>query len=667
MNKLAVSSYDPSGDSITSPNGEQPRHIIIVGSGPVGVRFANELLQSIPCAKVTLFGNEPHAPYNRVQLSNVLAGETARNGIDLLLPDPLKHPAFSFQICAIVSIDRHRKCIIDALGNRHDYHTLVLATGSRPFVPSIPGIQQPGVYTFRNLKDTDSLYARISSSKHIVVVGGGLLGLEAARALQRFNTSVTIIHQGPRLMNRQLDDESANQLLSSVTRLGIRVIVDSGVRVVHGDNRVNAVTTRNREKIICDTVLFCTGVTANSELARHAKLKVGRGIIVDNQLRSSDPDIYAIGECCEHNGLTYGLVSPGLEQAAILANVLGHGDASYTGSQQVAQLKVLGERVISIGEVADFGRHGLQRELVYQQQDCYRKLIVHRGTILGAVAIGEWPELRRVQEVFHGGERIPLWRQYLFRLTGQLWFDRTGRDVNFWPATATVCQCNNISQGSLVEAIGQGSTSFDSLCENTTAGTVCGSCRPLLQQLLGDQGPLEKTTARIPILFASLVAILLVPIIFWLPGITISDTVQESAALQTLWNDKFWKQITGFTLLGLSLLGLLMSLRKKINSKRLGGFAYWRLLHVLLGVSCAVLVIVHTGFHLGANLNRLLIIDFLLVIGLGALAGLMLAFSHRFSPVQSQRYSKTLSWFHLLVSWPLPVLLASHILSVYYF
>ncbi len=661
----ASSEQQPS--TIPLVNTDNYPRIVVIGSGPTGMRFVHEMLARQPDANITLFGNEPYAPYNRVQLSSVLAGDVDRNDIALDMPDVTKYPNFQFVICAIKQISPESRQITDTLDRNYYFERLVIATGSRPFVPNIPGIEQTGVYTFRNLKDTDALYARLSSSKHIVVVGGGLLGIEAARALQRLNTKVTLIQQSDRLMNRQLDDEASSQLLEKLQALDINVMLSSGVRVVHGMNRVEAITTRAGEKIACDTVLFCTGITTNSELAREAKLKIGKGIVVNDQLKTSDENIFAIGECCEFNGQTYGLVAPGLEQAAIVADVITGGQSHYAGSQQQSRLKVVGEHVVSQGEITDFPRYGSEREMIYRADGIYRKLVIRRGRLVGMLGIGDWPELPRIQELLQQNRRVMPWQLWWFRTKGKLWLNDASNDVNLWPKAAIVCQCNSVCQGTLVEAIENGCTTREALSEATGAGTVCGSCKPLLQQLTGYQGPPEKEKAWPLVLMSSLVALAVAALIYFIPGFVIPDTVQENAPLQQYWNDKFWKQVSGFTLLGLSAIGLLMSIRKRINSARLGEFAFWRIFHIVLGLLCVSILIIHTGFHLGSNLNQYLMINFLLVIGLGAIAGMSVAMSHHLKPAQSQSVRKGLAWLHLLVSWPLPILLIAHITTVYYF
>ena len=657
----------PVHESATAIDTKPARRVIVIGAGPVGMRFAQDFLNKEPNARVSIFSNEPYAPYNRVQLSSVLAGKVGVDSILTPLPSVAKHPNFSHQICTIKSIDSQAKLVTDFEGNDHSYDELVIATGSRPHVPNISGTDQTGVYTFRNLKDTEELYSRVSRSRHIVVVGGGLLGLEAARALRRANTQVTLIQQAPRLMNRQLDDTAADILRQKVEQLGIEIITESGVRKIHGEGRVTGVTLRNEQELSCDTVLLCAGIKTNERLAREAGIKVTRGIIVDDHLKTSIDHIYAIGECCEHRGETYGLVAPGFEQAAVLADVLTGGSAHYVGSLLVSRLKVVGESVCSMGEVVELGDSPQIKEIRYRKGDVYRKIVLRRGCVIGAVGIGEWHEVQRIQEAFRSGRAILPWQQWRFAQTGDLWGSGSNDDPNDWPKSAIVCQCNNINQGQLVDAIGGGNNTLPELQQCTGAGTVCGSCKPLLNELLGSSSPAEKEKAASVVQIISLLAIVLTAFIFFMPESQVATSYLEKGPFEAIWNDKYWKQVTGFSLLGLSTLALSLSVRKRITSARLGEFAYWRVFHIVLGFLCAGLLIFHTGFHLGANLNRWLILDFLAILSLGAAAGLVVSFSHKFKPAAAKKIRKTWSWLHILVAWPLPMLLVFHIISVYYF
>ena len=642
--------------------------VVVVGAGPVGVRFAEDLLRHVPGAQVLLFGNEPYKPYNRVQLSAYLAGEIERDDLDLSLPsDDVAH--LNFIISAIHHIDTDRHTVTTAEGAVYTYDKLVIATGARAHIPNVPGNQLSGVYCFRKLADAESLYARVYSARHVVIVGGGLLGCEAAKALCRYNTQVTLVQQGERLMNKQLDDEAAAHLQRKIESLGVRVITQNGVRYIHGETRVTGVDTRFGEHIPCDTVLFCAGITPNIELARNSGLRVVRGIVVNDVLQTSDPDVYAIGECCEHQGQTYGLVNPGFEQAAVAANRIAGESASYPGSLSVSRLKVVGEPVCSIGEVVDLIKRGRQKELIYRDPyaGIYRKLVVHKGRLIGALGIGPWPEMNRVQEAFMAGRVLHFWQTWLFIQKGKLWSSEQAADVTAWPDHTIVCQCNGIDRGKLSAAMAAGCASVESLQQCTKAGTVCGSCKPLLAQLCQQDGERQKEIAWLPVFVGSLLAVLITGLLALMPEFNVADSVQTQTWFERIWNDKFYKQVTGFTLLGLTMIGLLMSLRKRLKLERMGEFAYWRALHIILGVLCAGILIFHTGFHLGDNLNQILIIDFLGVLLIGSTAGLVVSMSHKLAPTRSMRLRKFWSWAHIILTWPLPALLSMHILTVYYF
>ena len=218
-----------------------------------------------------------------------------------------------------------------------------------------------------------------------------------------------------------------------------------------------------------------------------------------------------------------------------------------------------------------------------------------------------------------------------------------------------------------MNAVVEGACSAKALSEATTAGTVCGSCKPLLENLAGDAGAREKEPNHLSILFFGLLALGVAAGIFFIPGISTSDTVQDFAPLETLWNDKFWKQFTGFSILGMSAVALLMSIRKRVKNDIFGEYRHWRMAHIILGCACVTALVAHTGLHLGANLNRLLILDFLAVIAVGAFAAVSLSVSHRLSANTALKLKKFWTWGHIFLVWPLPILLAIHIFTVYYY
>jgi nitrite reductase (NADH) large subunit len=642
--------------------------VVIVGTGPVGIRVAEELLKRDPACAIVLYGDEPWEPYQRVQLSALLMGEIGWGAIDNRLPLPTGHRVLQHHHCAVVAIDRARRCVRDERGREQQYAKLVLATGSRPHLPAIPGIERRGVYTFRNLNDVQLLMARRVRSRRTVVLGGGLLGIEAARALTRHSTSVALVQHAPRLMNRQLDDAAAALLRRHVESYGIEVIVDDSVREVAGEAAVKSLRLMSGRNLDCDTLVVAAGIHPNTRLALDARLSIGRGIRVDDQMVTSDPDILAVGECAEHRGQVIGLVAPGFEQAAVAAHILGGNQARYAGSVAATRLKVVGLPVFSIGETGDDENPAHHRTRIFKRPESslYRKLILRNGRLVGAIGIGDWPEATAVQEAVIHQRRIGPLVQWRFRQQGQLWSERGQDGVAFWPAAAIVCNCAAVSRGRLTEAVAGGCGNVESLVESTGAGRVCGSCRPLLAELVGAQAQPTAVTGRRALLWAS-IASLLVLVAFYLPGgFRELSSAQGSLWPQRLWTDGFWRQVSGYTLLTLGLAALLLSLRKRWSRFVFGEYGLWRVAHVVLGLSMLGVLVLHTGLRLGNNFNFLLLASFFLLTKFGSLASAVIAVESR--PTRaSRRWKQWSTLAHIVLTWPLPVLLGFHILSVYYF
>ena len=642
--------------------------VIVVGAGPVGVRFIDELKRRGINCKVILFGNETYDPYNRVQLSSLLSREKDYEDLVSELPTSTEHFQFEYISQHVESIIPDQHLIVTKEGQRYSYDHLVLATGSTPHLPDIPGAKMTGVYCFRNMKDTEHLAARNVRARRVVVVGGGLLGLEAAKAMSKFNTDVSVLQQAERLMNRQLDEKASSILQSYLDEAGIKTYVSSGVRKVIGESRVEGVVTRDGDTIYCDTVIFCTGIRPQTSLALSAGINVAQGIKINDYLQTSKQDVYAIGECSEHKGMVYGLVAPGLEQASVLADRLSGGSAIYQGTQLISTLKVVGTPVCSMGEVAEVTRRAKQTFLEFYNKKTrvYRKLIIHQGRIIGGCAVGEWPESRRIQEAYLSKSYINPWQRFYFKLTGNLWQGDVNKSVAQWPETSIVCQCNQISRGAITASLNQGCQSLEAIGKDTGAGTVCGSCQPLIQNLLGEKSQAIETKGGFSIALASVIAIAACLFLYLFPGFTPISSVQEQS-FEFLWTDGYWKQVTGFTLIGFVAFGLFMSLRKRFGWKFLGNFSYWRIIHVVVGLLTLGILLAHTGADLGENLNKWLMLNFLLISFIGALAGISLWLAGKMAADFVQQLKKAWYWIHLVVVWPLPALLIAHVVSVYYF
>lgn len=656
-------------------DGEDP--IVVVGNGPVGMRFAAECLNRIEDHSVVIYGDETHLAYNRVRLSSWLAGEVS----DQDLEEALRRP-FGAQVeerigYRVVSINRKARTITDSSGRQQAYSHLVLATGSRPFVPPIPGIDIEGVFTLRNKDDATRLMARRIRSRRCVVVGAGLLGLETARGMQPNNTEVTIVDHADRVMARQLDIDASSMLEKEVKGLGFNVLLGSGIAAICGSPRVTGVRLHSGVFIECDTVVVATGIQPSIELAVDAGLAYGRGIKVDDHLCTSDPAIHAIGECAEHNNEVYGLVAPGFEQASSLVGHLAGDAGRYRGSTSAARLKVVGTPVFSIGDVGDTA-HPLQgREHVYRDNSkgIYRKLVVRRHRVIGAIGIGPWTETVRLQSVIAQAQRAMPWELLRFRRSGQLWVEDTA-DVVSWPSTTTVCQCNNVTRGRLGEAIALGAITPEALGQATGAGTTCGSCQVLLRQLVGSNGARKPNPLARPLTAAALVALVGLVLFIALQAIpyarSVADTrilgIEFGNTLDVLWRDGFIKQVSGFTILGVALLASLISLRKRTSLiNRLGAYVGWRLVHSVLGLVTIAALLTHTGMRLGHGLNLWLMTCFLALLVAGAAASLSVGIEHKLGKGVARFVRRQSVLWHIVFLWPLPVLLGFHILKGYWY
>lgn len=567
------------------------------------------------------------------------------------------------------AINRANKLITDSTRRLQRYAKLILATGSSPFIPNIPGVDKAGVFTFRDLDDTNKLLARRVRSHHTVVLGGGLLGLEAARGMQRANTRVTVIEHADRLLGQQLDEDGATDLCNEVESLGIKVMIGDGVTEVLGEERVTGVRLRSGQVIDCDTVVVATGIRPNIGLAKNYHLAFGRGILVDDRMRTSDPDIYAVGECAEHRGAVYGLVAPGLEQAAVAAADIAGVQSHYAGSVAASRLKVVGTQVFSMGPMgAGENRHN-GKAYVYRNDSkgIYRKILVKQHRLIGAIGIGDWNETVRLQTFIGRTAVIWPWQILRFLRTGFIWPAEDSQSVAAWPVATVVCQCTNVARGTLSEAIANGACTAETLCKATGASSVCGSCKPLVNDLLGG-GALKPVPLARTLLVSGGIAPLGALLILFAPAIPYATSVQHDWHWDELWRDGLLKQVSGFAILGLFVIGLLVSLRKRTPVlNRLGRFDGWRLAHIVLGLLVVITLIAHTGFRLGNGLNFLLMLSFGLMLLLGAFSSGVIALEHRIGGALATRLRRQSVWFHILLFWPVPALLGWHIFKTYWY
>jgi nitrite reductase (NADH) large subunit len=364
--------------------------LVIVGNGMAAARLVDELTKiALGRYAIAVIGNEPRLAYNRVLLSSVLAGETASHDIELKPAAWWRERGVTLKYgCLATEIDLGRRELKIANEESIAFSKLVLATGSTPLRLDVPGADLTGVHTFRDSRDVDLLLALAAQKKHVAVIGGGLLGLEAAYGLAKAGAPVTLLHLMDRLMERQLDAPAAELLKSLVERKGIKVLLNANTARLHGATRVEGIELADGRRIDAGAVVFAAGIRPSIALAGNAGIAVNRGVVVDDSLQTAAPGVFALGECAEHRGVCYGLVEPAYEQARVLAAHLAGRAASYGGSVVATNLKVSGVNVFSAGDF--IGAEGSETIVLNDAKGgTYKKLVIAEGRLTGAVLVGD--------------------------------------------------------------------------------------------------------------------------------------------------------------------------------------------------------------------------------------------------------------------------------------
>jgi nitrite reductase (NADH) large subunit len=477
--------------------------LVVVGTGMAGARVVEEVLARDPHHfQIRMFGAEPHGTYNRILLSTVLGGFQDPSALWL---NPREwYDERGIHLHAGVraeQIDPQRRVVVGARGNVEEpYDYLVLATGSRPFVPPLEGANKRGAFVFRTLEDCEAIATYAHGCDRAVILGGGLLGLEAARGLVSHGLDVTVIEVAPHLMPQQLDITGGALLRRKIEAMGIEVRVGDRVTGLAGEERVTGVRLAAGTVLDTDMVVISCGIRPNVDEARAAGLLVDRGIVVDDQLRTSEPEVFAVGECAQHRGRMYGLVDPIYEQVRVLADVLTgqNPEARYRGSRLTATLKVMGVDLVSMGEVS--AGEGDCEVISHLDTDrgIYKKFLLRDRRLTGAILLGTADVGGRLTRLFKSDE--PLDGSPLELLAGgardALLEQGGGASLLDLPDDTQICNCNTVCKGDLVKAIRDGKTTLPALGECTRAGTGCGTCQPLLAQLIdaciGLSGPPKK-------------------------------------------------------------------------------------------------------------------------------------------------------------------------------
>ncbi len=466
------------------------KKLIVIGNGMAGARTIEEILARGGGEQfaITVFGDEPYGNYNRILLSNVLNGsqdpaEIFLNGLDW-------YEQHSVTLRAGVRVDviaRPHKAIHADNGEWHQYDKLIIATGSRPSIPPIAALKQsngdfrPGIFVFRTLDDCRKIADYAATCRRAVVIGGGLLGLEAARGLLNRGVEVHVIHLTGHLMNQQLDPQAGVILKHTIEAMGIQIHLKKLTKAVLGDTKVSGLAFEDGTTLDCDMIVIATGITPNAEIGSRWGLATERGIVVDDQLRSSDPDIYAVGECAQHRGRVYGLVAPLWEQAKVLADHItdANPDAAYQGSRIATKLKVMGVELASMGVIAPDGEHEDVVQFMEPKRGIYKKLIIRDGRLAGGILMGDISKAAYLMQAFDRGIRLPEERLALLFDTGAPSAQVT---LDEMPDSVQICNCNGVSKGTIVNCVSGGKRSLKAVMETTRAGTGCGSCKALVRR-----------------------------------------------------------------------------------------------------------------------------------------------------------------------------------------
>ncbi|HJV95424.1 MAG TPA: nitrite reductase large subunit NirB, partial [Albitalea sp.] len=466
--------------------------LVMVGNGMAGVRTLEELLKIAPdLYDITVFGAEPHPNYNRILLSPVLAGEQTLDEIVLNPISWYEENGIHLQLGKkVVGVDRKRRIVKAEDGTEAEYDRLLIATGSNPFILPVPGKELDGVIAYRDIADTNTMIDAAAKYKHAVVIGGGLLGLEAANGLMLRGMQVTVVHIMPWLMERQLDDVAGDLLRKSLESRGLKFMIGAQTQALIGDKngRVMAVQFKDGTEVPADLVVMAAGIRPNTELAEKIGLHCNRGIVVNDTMQTiTDPRIYSVGECAAHRGIAYGLVAPLFEQGKVCATHLAEfGIGRYTGSQTSTKLKVTGIDLFSAG---DFMGGKDCEEIVMSDPfgGVYKKLVIKGDKLVGACLYGDTVDGSWYFKLLRDGRSVQDIRDKL--LFGESNIGDVGHEGHSKAAAMAdsdeVCGCNGVNKGTICKAIKEkGLFTLEEVRKQTKASASCGSCTGLVEQLL---------------------------------------------------------------------------------------------------------------------------------------------------------------------------------------
>lgn len=650
--------------------------IVVIGNGMVGHRFCRTFRALEKSTPIIVIGKEKVPAYDRVNLTRLVTEPDpeslylapqdwyANNQIDLRLGDE------------VTEIDTAAKSLVTTSGETITYGKLVLATGSNAWIPPIPGADSTNVFPYRTMADIDAIRATAEQGKKAAVIGGGLLGLEAAQALQELGVEVQILEIADYLMPQQLDAEGGMRLKDEISSMGIFVRTRTKTDTIIDVADQKVVQTEDGTVIVCDFIVVSAGIRPATALLSNSDIKRNPqgAVVVNDGLETSDPHVYAIGECATFEGTTFGLVAPGYQMADVLAERLTGSKTVFKKPDLSARLKVMGVHVAALGDyfqadpIADTLTYS---EVVPRSGPCYRKLIVLKRRVIGIMVVGPWDNLPAVQQAMEAKTKLSYKQLELFEETGELFKSSGEPAVMKWSESTQVCNCMMVSKGTLMKAIEDGAGTVEELSSCTLAGSVCGSCKPVLSDLLGAPSmPTRIPASAKAMMVFSILAFLGVGATVFAGPLVYSDSVEIYwYKVDQLWRDNLLRQITGYSLFLLCLGALFLSVQKRFQNLKVGNYSAWRAVHTATGVLTLATLFMHTGLSLGTNFNSWLMLTFALLNLLGGVSGVFSGLESKTDSgigILSRRLKPVATWAHIVLFWPIPVLVLFHIASVYY-
>ena len=466
--------------------------LVVIGNGMAGARAVEEVLARGGAEQfdVTMFGDEPYGNYNRIMLSNVLSGAQE---LDEITINPLDWYAENDIVLhagtRVVGIDRAAQVVITDKGTRQAYDKLLISTGSRAFMPPIPGMHvgaklKPGVFGFRTIDDTEGMIESAKTNKVAAVIGGGLLGLEAARGLLNHGCTVHVVHLSSHLMNAQLDPIGGALLRTAMEAMGITIHLGASTAEILGEDRVTGLRFKDDTTLSCDMLVVSAGIRPNSEIGVRAGLTVQRAIVVDDHMQAEgDAHIYVVGECAQHRGQVYGLVAPLWDQAKVFADhITGRNpQAAYHGSKLATKLKVMGVELASMGITEPKEERDETIQFTEPKRGTYKKLIVRDGRLVGGILMGDISKAAYLMQAFDKESPLPDER---LSLLFDLGAPSQKITLDEMPSDAQVCNCNGVNKGAIGACVAAGMRTATAVINATRAGKGCGSCKGLVNELV---------------------------------------------------------------------------------------------------------------------------------------------------------------------------------------